>query len=84
MFTYTVTFKLKEDSYEFSMESPNEFNSETGIEILKDEAATIIEAFRQEYPALKEMPAYDIKLYRDNQCLLDCYDLSKNSINRIK
>lgn len=86
MATYNVEFKLRGDRQTFSMQSPSSFTSQTDDEMLKEEAAAIIRTFHTHHPELEIVAPTEIKLFRENDVvpILDCDDLSDNSINRAK
>jgi hypothetical protein len=83
MAKYIVKFNLGTLPCTFAeSDSSNDFTKETNSEVLKEYASMLIKAFREIYiDGMKDTPT-SIELLRDDKCILQCDDLTGNSINR--
>ena len=85
MTAYTVKFHYGEDSFEYTNpDSPENRTKESEPEILKEFAGMLIKAFHTEHPEIEKLFPSHIQLFREDVCILECDDLTENSINRAK
>jgi len=81
---YTVKFHYGEDEFEYTNpDSPENRTKESELEILKEFAGMLINAFHTEHPEVEKQIPLLILLFRENECILYCDDLGENSINRV-
>lgn len=82
---YTVKFYFREDAFEYTNpDSPENRTKETEPEILKEFAGMLIQAYHKTHPEIEKQIPSRIQLFREDECILECDDLTEKSINRIK
>lgn len=82
---YTVKFHYGEDVFEYTNPySPENRTKESEQEILKEFAGMLIKAFHTEHPEIEMQIPSRIQLFRENECILYCDDLTEKSFNRVK
>lgn len=85
MTAYTVKFYYGEDSLEYTNpNSPEDRTKETHPEILKELAGMMIQAYHSTHPSVKEQYPLRVQLFRGEECILKCDDLTENSTNQVK
>lgn len=84
MTVYTVKFNYGDEVHQYTNpDSPENRTKDTNPEILKDLAAMLIRAYHAVNPDLEEKYPSKVQLFRGDECILACDDLTEKSINRV-